>query len=126
MTPHEAQQKFPFTVGGKTVNLRFPMSSARVLRDHFDCPLFDLFRNEQRLNSMTEDDLLAILHAGLLHERPELTIEQLESEVEFGDIVTGADTIINALIKSFPVDNDAGNAQGRKQSKATKKTSGKQ
>ncbi len=61
-------------IGKKTHTLLYTLKSLKLLTDRFEQPLSQIFA---RFDSMDIDVIVGLLHAGLVHENPELTEEDV-------------------------------------------------
>ena len=101
----------PIQLNGKIRNIKYAVVGLKLLAKKYGS-VIDAFDTMKAINPKfdeeTMDNLTLLLHAGLIHEDPRLTIDDVEKLLTYNNMLTVFNIIIKAFNGSAPQPKDDG------------------
>jgi len=103
MTQNGKAQLVPIELGGKTRNIRLDFNALALAEELTGKSFVDI----EAWGDMRATDIRAVIYACLVHEDPELTLEQVGGLLHMGNVERIALELVDAFVLSMPEDDGA-------------------
>jgi hypothetical protein len=103
-----AAKAIPVTLAGEQHTIRITQRAIVELEDRFGITMIEAGEKLQKGSLKT---IAALLWAGLLHETPRLSFDDVLGKIDLHDLETPAKAIADAMVAAFGKGEPEGNAQ---------------
>ena len=94
----KAAKAIPITLGGKQHTIRITNRSIVEIEDRFGLTMIEA---GERLQKGSLKTIAALLWAGLLHETPQLSFDDVLGKIDLHDLETPAKAVADAMVAAF-------------------------